>query len=213
MNEIAIVAAPLAERIEYAKALSPADLLPPAFRGKPANILLAMEAGQSLGKSAMEIMVNSHVISGKLGFSAEFQRALVLSSGHKIRVSMEGTTAVAIGVRSDDPDFVYEVRWDLDRARREGMGTSENWKKHPQSMLKARATTELCRDAFADVIRGYRTAEELQDMAGTPHVATQRPGDSLRAAVGIHTDVVEAEVVDDYDGEAEAAELFAAEQD
>lgn len=189
-------AATLADKVDYAKALAPADLLPPAFRGKPANVLLAMEAGVSLNKTAIEIMQNAHVINGKLGFSAEFQRALVLQSGHKIRVFMDGDAAVAQGVRSDDPGFTYEVRWDVARARTAGLN-SDNWKKHQPSMLKARATTELCRDAFADVIRGYRSVDELQEMAPVVPVTPIRPGDTLRAAAGLPVEPVEDDDIAD----------------
>lgn len=211
--EVALATTPLADRLEYSKALSVADLLPPSFRNKPANVLLAMEAGISLGKSAMEIIQNAHVINGKLGFSAEFQRALVLQSGHKIRVFMDGETAVAQGIRADDPSFTYEVRWDADRARAAGL-TSDNWRKHQAAMLKARATTELCRDAFADVIRGYRTTEELQDIAPAAVVTQIRPGDTLRAAAGlpvepVEDDVQDAEIVNDV---TEGVELITRKQ-
>lgn len=202
MSEIAIQTAPLHERVEYAKALSPADLLPPAFRGKPANVLLAMEAADSLGKKAMDVIQNAHVINGKIGFSAEFQRALVLEAKHKIRVFMDGDTAVAQGVRRDDPEFTYEVRWDMARAKSAGLGTSDNWKKHAPAMLKARATTELCRDAFADVIRGYRSAEELWDIeADQPKRQTSRraPGSVLREAAGLpkadEPETIDAEII------------------
>lgn len=205
--ELAIHTSPdtasLADKVEYAKALAPADLLPPAFRGKPANVLLAMEAGQSLGKTAIEIMQNAHVISGKLGFSAEFQRALVLESGHRFRVFMDGETAVAQGVRSDDPNFTYESRWDLARAKAAELTTGPNkanWAKMPHSMLKARATTEVCRDGFADVIRGYRSVDELREIAPDAPVIQIRPGDKLRAAAGLPVEPVEeihdTEVID-----------------
>lgn len=195
----------LADKVKYAQALAPADLLPPAFRGKPANVLLAMEAGQSLGKTAIEIMQNAHVISGKLGFSAEFQRALVLGSGHRFRVFMDGNTAVAQGVRSDDPDFTYESRWDLARAKAAELTTGPNkanWAKMPHSMLKARATTEVCRDGFADVIRGYRSVDELREIAADAPVVQIRPGDKLRAAAGLPVaepepeEIPDAEVID-----------------
>jgi len=192
-SELAVVS-PLSDKVEYARALAPADLLPPAFRGKPANVLLAMEAGESLGRSGIEIMQNAQVINGKLSFSAEFQRALVLESGHKIRVFMDGDAAVAQGVRKDDPEFTYEVRWTADRARQAKLG-GDNWSKYPAAMLKARATTELCRDAFADVIRGYRSAEELRDEPVVT-VTQAHPGDALRAAVGL-APIHDAEIVDE----------------
>ena len=40
-------------------------------------------------------------------------------------------------------------------------------------MLQARATGELCRLKFTDVIHGMRTVEELEDMVDEDHVVDQ----------------------------------------
>ena len=185
----------LAGRIEYSKTLAPADLLPPAFRGKPANILLAMDLADSLNRTAIEIMQQSQVISGKLTLSAEFMRSLVLASGHKIRVFMDGETAVAQGIRADDPEFTYEARWDMDRAKAAGLGTKDNWQNHPTAMLKARATTELCRDAFADVIHGIRSSEEAYEIVDVQPEPPSRLQAAVAAKSAAAEEVVEGELV------------------
>lgn len=197
-TEIATRAGELHERQEYAKAMAPADLLPPAFKGKPANILLAMDMAASLNRTPIEVMQNAQVISGKLGLSAEFMRSLVLASGHKLRVFMDNGTAVAQGVRRDDPDFTFEARWDIDRAKAAGLGSGDNWKKHPTAMLKARATTELCRDAFADVIHGFRSAEELDEIVHAEPVRSPLAA-AVHQAVSPEPEVVDGEVVEDQD--------------
>lgn len=195
MTELAIPADTLTAMQNHALTLSKADLLTPAFRGKPANVLLAMEAARALNVDPWDILQNAHVINGKLGLSAEFQRSLVQRSGHTIRVFMEGQTAVATGIRKDDPDFTYRVEWTLDRARAAGI-TNDNYKKHPAAMLKARATTELCRDAFADVIHGFQSPEELREIA-EPVVAGVEVDDILADAAV----VVPAERLDEEAGQ------------
>lgn len=42
-------AQPLSERLRYAEALAQSGLLPGAYRGRPANVLVAIETGHMLG--------------------------------------------------------------------------------------------------------------------------------------------------------------------
>lgn len=44
---------PLSERITYSKALSASDLLPKQYRGRPENVLVALEYGAALGLAPM----------------------------------------------------------------------------------------------------------------------------------------------------------------
>jgi hypothetical protein len=86
------------------------------------------------------------------------------------------TTATAQIVRADDPDFTYECTWTLERAEQAGLlqikegkpwardrnGRPATWEKYTASMLKARAITEVARDACEDVLFGlHYTPEEL----------------------------------------------------
>src|SRR5690606_24504249 len=109
----------LAERMNYAKALATADLLPPAYRNKPGNVLLAVEHGQALGIPPMTAIQGVHIIQGKPTLSADLMAALVRRAGHKLRITTgtEPPRATATLVRSDDPEFTYESTWDMDRAR------------------------------------------------------------------------------------------------
>lgn len=154
----------LAARIQYARALSEASLLPNAYRKQPANVLLAMEYGEALGLSPIAAIQGVHVIDGKPTASAQLIGALVRKAGHRLRVSVspDGTAAKATIVRSDDPDFVFESLWTLDRAQAAGLIGKGTWKAYPASMLKARAITEVARDACPEVLSGVAyTAEEL----------------------------------------------------
>jgi hypothetical protein len=56
------------------------------------------------------------------------------------------------------------VTWTLDDAKRARIAGRPNWQAYPRQMLVARATAELARQLFADVIRGYAATEELADV-------------------------------------------------
>src|SRR5690606_447919 len=139
-----------------------AGLLPTAYRGRPANVLVAIETGAMLGLAPMAAIQNVHVIEGKPSYSAGLLAALVRRAGHTIRVTGTDEKAVAEIVRADDPDFTYRAEWTIARARQAQLLSKDNWKKYPAAMLKSRAVSEVCRDACQDVFLGpVYVAEEL----------------------------------------------------
>lgn len=163
-TEVAIYAASVPDRMRYAEALSGASLLPESYRGKPANLLLALEYGSALGIAPMVAVQEIHVIKGKPTLSALLQAALVRRAGHTLRVTGDSTSATCDIIRADDPTFTFSTTWTLDRAKAAGLLTNDSWRKYPDNMLKARAISECARNACPDVIAGFGyTAEELGD--------------------------------------------------
>jgi hypothetical protein len=163
-TDVAIYSASVPDRMRYAEALSGASLLPESYRGKPANLLLALEYGAALGIAPMVAVQEIHVIKGKPTLSALLRAALVRRAGHTLRVTGDATTATCDIIRADDPDFTFTTTWTLDRARAAGLLSNDSWRKYPDNMLKARAISECARNACPDVIAGFGyTAEELGD--------------------------------------------------
>ena len=152
----------LSERMRYAQALASASLLPQAYRAKPANVLLAMEYGDALGIAPMVAIQTIHVIEGKPTASAQLIGALVRRAGHRLRVRGDALHAVAEITRADDPDYTFTSEWTLERAKGAGLLGKNVWRQYPESMLKARAITEVARDACPEVLAGVAyTPEEL----------------------------------------------------
>jgi len=156
----------LAAKIEYAKFLAAADLLPKAYQAKPANLLYAIEYGAMLGLPPIAAIVGIHVIDGKPTMSAGLMAAKVRQAGHRIRIQSTGTgddaKARCTITRSDDPDFEYSATWTMERAKTAGLLGKTNWRQHPVQMLKNRATSECCRDACQEVLLGiHYTPDEL----------------------------------------------------
>ncbi|ASU83540.1 hypothetical protein CDO52_12750 [Nocardiopsis gilva YIM 90087] len=164
MTEIAL-RADLPDRMEYARTLASSGLLPKAYRGQPANVLFAVEYGRALGLEPITAINSVHVIEGKPSASSGLISALVRRAGHRLRIRVhrdEGLEAVAQIIRADDPDFTFESRWDLARAQRAGVATKQVWKSYPEAMLKARAITEVAREACEEALLGVGyTPEEL----------------------------------------------------
>ena len=153
----------IADQLELSKMLAPSDLLPDAYRGKPANVLVAIQYGQALGLEPMAAIQGINVIKGKPTASAQLIGGLVRRAGHKLRVTGDSQQAVCEIVRCDDPDFTFRSVWTLDRAKQAGLTGNPSWQKFPDAMLKARAITECARDACPEALSGVAyTAEELE---------------------------------------------------
>lgn len=175
-------AAALPEKLEYAKFLAASGLLPAQYRERPANVLYAVEYGETLGITAMAAINGIHVIEGKPSASAALISALVRRAGHRIRTWGDDEKAVTEIIRSDDPDFTYRVEWTIARARQAELLGKGTWKKYPAALLKARTVTECARDACQEVLFGLQyTPEELGaeiDDEGVPVITTaRRPAD------------------------------------
>src|SRR5690606_22089740 len=109
MTEIELPQAPaatnLTESMDYARAVSSAALLPEAYRGKPADIMLAVGLGQAMGLSPAESLYRIAVIKGKPTASAELIASNVRRAGHILRVHVDeaGMRVKASIFRADDP--------------------------------------------------------------------------------------------------------------
>ena len=159
----------LPAKVEYAKLLADSGLLPAAYRRQPSNVLWAMEYGGMLGLAPMAAITGVHVIDGKPTASAGLISALVRRAGHQLRIKGDSKSATCQIVRSDDPDFTFEVTWTLRKGAGDNPSAEEArllgkdvWKNYAASMLKARAITQCARDACEEALYGlHYTPEEL----------------------------------------------------
>lgn len=202
----------VAEKIEWAKAMAPAALLPKAYQGQPANLLLAAEYADALGIERINALTSIHVIEGKPTMSADLMVALARRAGHKVRVQVKDDAVRATLIRADDPDFEYISVWTLDRAKAANLAGKGVWKAYPQAMLRSRAVSEVIRHGASEVlIGGIYTPEELGakvSEAGVPidakplTEATVTIEDLTGKPAAEDEDVAEAEIiVDETTGE------------
>lgn len=172
----------LHSKMEYAKALAQAGLLPQAYKQQPANVLAAIEYGEALGIKPIVAINEINVISGTPSPSASLMASLARAAGHRVRAWNEDDgTAVCEIVRADDPDFTHRSRWDETKARQAKLWGRGHWEKDPATMLRWRAISECVRLACPEVLGGLKyTPEEVLEMqqdrpAPTPVVSEQVP--------------------------------------
>jgi len=189
--------APLSAQMDYARAVSSASMLPEAYRGKPADIMLAVGLGSSMGLSPAESLYRIAVIKGKPTASAELIAANVRKAGHKLRIQKDaaGVRVRAVIIRADDPEFEFEAIRDLEWAKSMGLAGNDNYKKQPLTMLTWRAITAVAREACPEALYGVAyTPDEIADSAPEPR------GGGLGAVLAAEAepvDVSDTEVVEE----------------
>lgn len=163
--------------------------VPKGLQGKPESVLACVLYGSELGLGPMQSLNSIHVIEGRTAMSPELMRAMVAKHGHRIDVVENSNTACELkGIRSDTGSTAT-VRWTIDDAKNANLAGKDNWKKYPRAMLMARATSELCRIVFPDVVAGLSyTPEEVASIEGVDYTPTD---------VRAEDDIQDAEIVEE----------------
>lgn len=158
------------EQMRFAEVVSQAKgMLPRAYEGNPANVLVAVQYGASLGIEPMAALQNIDVIQGTPTLSAKAVAALVRANGHKLWMTEDeqNMSATCTIVRNDDKEHPVTVTRDKAWAQRMGLLTKDNYKKQPTTMLMWRAVTACANRACPELflgLGGAYTADELHDM-------------------------------------------------
>jgi hypothetical protein len=158
----------LAEAMEYAKLIANSELVPKDYRGKPQNVMIAVQMGAELGLSPILSLQKISIINGKATLAAEALLALIRT--HPQYESDEGyfegegdnRTAV-FKVKRKGSDW-HESRFSIKDAKKAGLwGKAGAWTTYSDQMQMHRAVSFGCRFKFADALMGLISEEEAQD--------------------------------------------------
>ena len=199
----------LADQIKYAELVATGSLLPQAYRGNPANVLLAVGLGQAMGLSPAESLIRIDVINGTPAAGAELIASNVRKAGHKLRIQVTENppAATCTIVRSDDPDYPITVTRDMAWAERMKLSKKENYLTQPATMLANRAITGAARLACPEALFGvaYDPSEFRDSGAAASVLVESAAAPAVTAADFIAApaeDIQDAEVVEEETGEA-----------
>ena len=209
-TDITTYEAPLPERMQYAKALSASGLIPQAYRGQPANVLVAIEYGHALGIAPIVALSEINVIQGTPSLSASLMAALARQAGHKVRVTSTAESATCTIIRADDSDYEHTATWDKAKAQAAGLWGKGHWAKDPATMLRWRAISECVRFACSEVLGGIRyTPEEVAEFTALEPQARPQGRSRLAEAIQQHTPPAPTpDPVEDPVGEVHEAEVI-----
>ena len=136
---------PMSEQVRVAEFLAGSDIVPDAFRKRPANVWLALDMGAHMGLKPFQTFRAVHVIKGTPTFSAEAMRGMAMAAGHTVTVTSTPTEAT-VSIKRADGLGEGTTPFTLDQAKQAGyLGKGGNWASDPESMLVARATSRCAK--------------------------------------------------------------------
>jgi hypothetical protein len=149
----------------FAEMAASSNMVPAAMRGKPADIMLAVQMGSEIGLAPMQAIQNIAVINGRPSLWGDAM--LGLCKQHPawggIKETADDTSATCEIHRKGDNPVV--VTFTTDDAKKAGLwGKQGPWQQYPKRMMQMRARSFALRDAFPDALRGLISAEEARDM-------------------------------------------------
>lgn len=158
-----------AELERFAERSAKSSMVPPAYRGKPDDIILAVQFGSEIGLAPMQALQSIAVINNRPAVWGDAMLGLCRASPHckDIIETYEGTegtdnyTAVCIAHRRGSTPSV--ARFSVGDARKAGLLGKDTYKSYLARMIRWRARSWACRDAFPDVLKGLTSVEEVAD--------------------------------------------------
>lgn len=180
----------LAEALDFAKLVADSDLAPKDYRNKAGNVIIAVQMGAELGLAPMQALQNISVINGRPAVWGDAMLALVQQSGlmEWIEETDDGDEATCRVQRRGYPTPTVATFSDDDAKAAGLLGKPGPWQQYRPRMRKLRARAFALRDAFADVLRGLCSAEEVSADADR-QALPPRPAIAMPRAVG---EVIEA---------------------
>jgi hypothetical protein len=168
--------------------ISNSQLCPEGFRGKPGDVLVAVQIGAELGVSPLQALSGIAVINGRACLWGDLIVALVQRSGlceYLVDHWDPKTQTATCKIKRRGKVERVEVFTMAQAARiktREGgreitLSQKSTYQSYPDRMCGWRARTYAIRAEFADVLRGMAVAEEVMDYPtgrGTPVVVPIR---------------------------------------
>lgn len=165
----------LTEAIALSKLIAGSDLAPKEYKGKPANVLIAMQMGAEIGVAPMAAIQNIAVINGRPSIWGDLALAVVQVhpdyEWHKEWIDGAADSRCAVFQIKRRGHEVHTSKFSVDMAKtaklwgkRGYQGGDTPWITSPDRMLAMRARGFGLRDKFADAMKGLRLAEEAIDI-------------------------------------------------
>ena len=159
--------------VDFANQIAKSQMVPQSFRGKPEDIIVAVQWGNEVGLRPMAALQGISVINGKPSLGGEAMLALVSShpafGGCEERIEEKNGEYTAVCTvkrvilgKEVEKTFTFSQA----DAVRAGLWNKERspWKSYPKRMLQMRARGFALRDSFPDALKGVISSEEAGDM-------------------------------------------------
>ena len=171
-----------------AQIFAKSEMVPKGFRGKPEDVIVAIQMGVELGLAPMQALGSIAVINGRAGVWGDGLLALIMAAKSVYAdhdeyfeapvnallmerreqltaadLKDDRTCAVCVFVRHGKATPIIR-RFSVGQAKKAGLLSKPGpWAEYPDRMLAMRARSYAARDGFPDILRGIHGAEELRD--------------------------------------------------
>ena len=159
-------------------------MVPDTYKGKPDNCFTALELAARMDVSPMLIFQNLYIVQGKPSWAGQACKALIDGSG-----KFADSEYVLVGNPADDTwgcylqavnvktgKLVKGSTVTIKLAKDEGWlnKNGSKWKTMPEQMMKYRAAAFFARTECPEVLMGFQTADEVQDVNGAEKTASEK---------------------------------------
>lgn len=160
-----------AQAMEMAKAFADSDFCPKDYKGRPENVLIAMQLALDVGLPAYQGPQTIAVIGGRPTLWGDGFKAVAM--GHPDCEYIVEKEIIRDGKfygysceakRKEYPP--HTATFTLDDAKTANLlGKSGPWTQYPKRMCQMRARGFCLRDVFADALKGIQMREEIEDIS------------------------------------------------
>ena len=158
--------------MQYAKS----DLVPPTFKGKPENVVIAMGLSEKIGIDLYTIMQNLIIVKGKTGWTGSFCKTLIERTGkytdiEYVYVGEKGKDNFGCyvqAIQKSNGKIVKGTTVDVAMVKAEHWNTNPKWNSMTEQMLGYRAASFFARLHCPEALSGIYTAEENEDVIAQP---------------------------------------------
>lgn len=165
---------------KMAGVLAQSSIVPQSYRGKQGDCVIAIDIGNRLGISPILVMQNSQVVQGNFTWKGAACKAFIDGCGkfrdsEYVEVGQRGTDDWGMFLQAVSTKTGREVRGTtvtIRMAKDEGWmnKNGSKWKTMPEQMMRYRAATFFARTECPEVLMGFQTAEEIEDVKGVETV-------------------------------------------
>ena len=150
-----------------AKMLASSSLVPTQLRGKPADVFLIILTGFELGMPPTAALRSIHVVQGKPVMSAALIMRLAknLPECEYFGMVESDDTKATYKTKQRGSDSYESLTFTWEQAKKAGLTSKDNWRKHPADMLRARCIAKLARAVYGEVFGGMYEQDEAEDFA------------------------------------------------
>jgi hypothetical protein len=173
---------PSQRMMEFCQAIAQSNLVPKDFRGRAADIMIAVQMGMEVGLKPMQALHSIAVINGRPALYGDGALAVVRARPDCEDVveliSGDGDARTATCSVKRAGSTKVDRSFSVMEAKKAALWSKDGpWKQYPDRMLQMRARGFALRDSFPDALKGFAIVEDIMDIpAGDPGQPTPREG-------------------------------------